>query len=158
MARAQRAEGGKVMSYTNTPNNVEEEAAGKRRADGGATPAATAARADGGAAPAPRAKGGAAPAPARADGGATSVTARAEGGRLADGGEAAAAVMAPKKRARGGALKNLEMEGMKSKHRRLDRPGRKRGGGVGADMTPLTTAAHTTQAGDHKVENDELAR
>ncbi len=65
---------------------------------------------------------------------------------------------AAKKRARGGALKNLEMEGMKSKHRRLDRPGRKRGGGVGADMTPLTTAAHATQAGDHKAENDELAR
>ncbi len=47
-------------------------------------------------------------------------------------------------------------EGMKSAMR-LDRPGRKRGGGVGADMTPLTTAAKTTEAGAHKADNDELA-
>jgi hypothetical protein len=149
------------MSYTNTPNNVEDEAEGKRRADGGAAPAAPAARADGGSTPAPRAKGGAAPAPALADGGATSVTARADGGevgRLADGGNAMAATTAPKKRARGGALKSLEMEGMKSKHRRLDRPGRKRGGGVGATTSPLSSAAHATQAGDHKADADELAR
>jgi hypothetical protein len=68
------------------------------------------------------------------------------------------AAPAPAKRARGGALKNLEMEGMKTKHRRLDRPGRKRGGGVGSTMTPLSSAAHATQAGDHKADNDELAR
>jgi len=33
--------------------------------------------------------------------------------------------------------------------KRLDRPGRKRGGGVGADTSPLTTAARVTSAEDH---------
>jgi hypothetical protein len=112
-----RADGGKAMSYTNTPNNVEDEAEGKRRA---------------------------------------------RGGRMADEehGESAAeeaAEEAPKKRARGGALKHMEMEGVKTKMRRLDRPGRKRGGGVGADATPLSTAARTTEAGAHKADNDELS-
>lgn len=59
---------------------------------------------------------------------------------------------------RGGApKKEVEMEGSKTKHRRLDRPGRKRGGGVGADMTPLSTAARTRQSEGHKAENDELS-
>ena len=59
---------------------------------------------------------------------------------------------------RGGtvAKKEAEMEGHKTKHRRLDRPGRKRGGGVGADMTPLSTAARTRQTG-HMADNDDLA-
>lgn len=60
------------------------------------------------------------------------------------------------KRARGGAMKHVEMDSEKHKHRRLDRPGRKRGGGVGADMTPLTTAARTRQAEAHKADGDEL--
>lgn len=58
---------------------------------------------------------------------------------------------------RGGGVKHVDGEGAKTKHRRLDRPGRKRGGGVGADMTPLTTAARTHQAGAHHADNDELA-
>ena len=33
---------------------------------------------------------------------------------------------------------------------RLDRPGRKRGGRIGADMSPLSTAAKVTDAKDHK--------
>ncbi len=120
-----RADGGKVNSYTNTPNNVEEEAEGKRRARGGRT--------------------------ADEEHGETAAEEAAE-----DASEEKASE-APKKRARGGALKHAEMEGEKTKHRRLDRPGRKRGGGVGADMTPLSTAARTRQATDHKADNDDLA-
>lgn len=33
--------------------------------------------------------------------------------------------------------------------RRLDRPGRKRGGGVGSDMHPLSSAARVTSADGH---------
>ena len=55
----------------------------------------------------------------------------------------------------GKAMKHLAMEGAMTKHRRLDRPGRKRGGGVGADMTPLTTAARVTQAGAHKADGSD---
>ena len=54
--------------------------------------------------------------------------------------------------------KEVEGEGHKMKNRRLDRPGRKRGGGVGADTTPLSSAATTRQAGAHSAENDELSR
>ena len=117
MAKAMRADGGKAMSYTNTPNNVEDEADGKRRARGGRTAADE------------------------------------------EHGESAAeeaAEEAPKKRARGGALKSVGMDGMKTKMRRLDRPGRKRGGGVGSTLTPLSTAAKTTQAGDHKADGDDM--
>lgn len=58
--------------------------------------------------------------------------------------------------ARGGrAKKEVEGHGHKG-HHRLDRPGRKRGGGVGSDMTPLTTAARVREAGMHKADNDEL--
>lgn len=41
-------------------------------------------------------------------------------------------------------------EGEKPKHHRLDRPGRKRGGGVGANRTPLSTASMTKDAEGHK--------
>lgn len=57
----------------------------------------------------------------------------------------------------GAPKKHVEGEGHKTKHRRLDRPGRKRGGGVGADMTPLSSAARAHQAGAHKADADELA-
>lgn len=80
---------------------------------------------------------------------------RADGGRSAeraDGGSAPA--RAPFKR--GGAVKkHVSGEGHKSRLR-LDRRGRKRGGGVGADARPLTTAAHAREAGAHKADNDEL--
>ena len=121
MAKAMRADGGKIDSYTNTPNNVEEEAEGKRRARGGRM--------------------------ADEEHGESAAEEGAEEG--AEGG-------GRKKRARGGALKNLEMDGHKTKHRRLDRPGRKRGGGVGATLTPLSTAAKTTQGGDHKADGDDM--
>lgn len=39
--------------------------------------------------------------------------------------------------------------------RRLDRPGRKRGGGVGSDMRPLSSAAHVKDAEGHKTEMAE---
>jgi hypothetical protein len=52
-------------------------------------------------------------------------------------------------RKRGG---GVEMgEGMMPKSR-MDRPGRKRGGGVGANITPLSTAARTTDAKEHSTE------
>lgn len=37
-------------------------------------------------------------------------------------------------------------------HRRMDRPGRKRGGSVGADMHPLSSAAKVKDADGHKAE------
>lgn len=51
------------------------------------------------------------------------------------------------KKKRGGEVKHEKkhvgkVEGDEKKHR-LDRPGRKRGGGVGANVTPLSTAART---------------
>lgn len=77
--------------------------------------------ATGGAVPA----AGAAPAAAPTSGAATVAAARADGGRIA--------------RARGGMC--APMQGMTSM-KRLDRPGRKRGGAVGADSSPLTSAAN----------------
>lgn len=35
----------------------------------------------------------------------------------------------------------MHVEGHKASHHRLDRPGRKRGGAVGADTKPMTTAS-----------------
>jgi hypothetical protein len=46
-------------------------------------------------------------------------------------------------RKRGG--KVMKMEGKGGKHR-MDRPGRKRGGAVGADRSPLSTAHRSTSA------------
>jgi hypothetical protein len=90
----------------------------------------------------------------RANGGA----ARADGGKTLEYTKEANVMDEAKERKDGGkAKKHVAMEGMKTKHRRLDRPGRKRGGGVGADSTPLTTAARATQASDHKADADELA-
>lgn len=51
------------------------------------------------------------------------------------------------KRARGGKAEH-HVEGHAGKHR-LDRPGRKRGGRAGADMSPLTTASKITNADGH---------
>lgn len=54
---------------------------------------------------------------------------------------------------RGGKVKKMRrgghVEGMHGK-KRLDRPGRKRGGSVGADMHPLSTASKITNASGHK--------
>lgn len=65
-----------------------------------------------------------------------------------------------KERKFGGSVKkkHVMMDGAKTKHQRLDRPGRKRGGAIGADSSPLTTAARVTQASAHKADNDELAK
>lgn len=46
-------------------------------------------------------------------------------------------------RKHGGRVHVGNVEGGGAKHR-LDRPGRKRGGGIGADTTPLSTAARTS--------------
>ncbi len=54
------------------------------------------------------------------------------------------------KRKRGGHVME-HGEGEKAKHR-LDRPGRKRGGRAGADMSPLTTASKVTNAEGHSAE------
>ena len=51
--------------------------------------------------------------------------------------------MEKKKKQHGG-----EVDGKMMKHR-LDRPGRKRGGGVGADKSPLTEASKVTDATEH---------
>lgn len=52
------------------------------------------------------------------------------------------------KRKKGG-----EVEGHHSKHR-LDKPGRKRGGAIGADQKPLSTAARVKPAMGHKEETN----
>lgn len=55
-------------------------------------------------------------------------------------------------KSKGGRTKRRDgghVEGMHKKAR-LDRPGRKRGGGVGSDMRPLSTASKVTSALDHK--------
>ena len=52
---------------------------------------------------------------------------------------------------RTGRAKGGHVDGKKSMMR-LDRPGRKRGGRVGADMSPLTTASKVTDAKEHKAE------
>jgi hypothetical protein len=60
---------------------------------------------------------------------------------------------AVKARKRGG---SVEMgEGEMPKMKRMDRPGRKRGGGVGADMKPLSTANKTSPADGHSADSGE---
>lgn len=51
------------------------------------------------------------------------------------------------KRAHGG--RTMKAMGGKAKHH-MHRPGRKRGGGVGSELRPLTSAAHGTDASGHK--------
>ncbi len=46
------------------------------------------------------------------------------------------------------------VHGHHAKHR-LDRPGRKRGGAVGADMRPLSSAYRETNAKGHPTEDDD---
>lgn len=50
------------------------------------------------------------------------------------------------KRKRGGKVGKIPamVEGKMPKHHRLDRPGRKRGGAVGADSSPMTEASRLT--------------
>jgi hypothetical protein len=51
------------------------------------------------------------------------------------------------KRAKGGRTDAFAAGG--APKMRMDRPGRKRGGGVGADRTPLSSAANTSDASGH---------
>lgn len=76
---------------------------------------------------------------------------RADGGKVEEAG-GNPSVFADLKRKRGGRVKGREKEegkeagrppGELSRHR-LDRPGRKRGGRVGADTNPLSSAHNTT--------------
>lgn len=57
-----------------------------------------------------------------------------------------------KKRRHGGRAEHDEIHGHMGK-RRLDRPGRKRGGAIGADTHPLTTASKVTNAEGHEAED-----
>lgn len=82
---------------------------------------------------------------------------RANGGRTLEYTKESNVMDEAKERKNGGkAMKHVMMDGAMTKHRRLDRPGRKRGGSVGATHHPLSSAAHVTQAGAHKAENDEM--
>jgi hypothetical protein len=59
-------------------------------------------------------------------------------------------------RAKGGRMKKKAggmVEGHEKKAR-LDRPGRKRGGKIGADSAPLTTAGKIRDASEHKTDDD----
>jgi len=64
------------------------------------------------------------------------------------------AVVVHQHKKRGGDVKHVDGEGMKS-HRRHDRPGRKRGGSIGATMHPLSSAAKVEQATEHHADADE---
>ena len=57
------------------------------------------------------------------------------------------------KRKRGGGMEHSE--GMMAA-KRHDRPGRKRGGGVGSDKRPLTSAANASNADGHSTDADEV--
>lgn len=59
-------------------------------------------------------------------------------------GQSSEVIKRAKERKRGGKVegkKPLHVEGAAPRYHRLDRPGRKRGGAVGADRSPLTAAA-----------------
>jgi hypothetical protein len=56
---------------------------------------------------------------------------------------------ADEKKHGGKVKKHVDGEHHKAKKHRLDRPGRKRGGRAGADMSPLSTASKITNARDH---------
>jgi hypothetical protein len=58
---------------------------------------------------------------------------------------------ARKKGGRVGHKKGGMVEGMVGK-KRMDRPGRKSGGGIGANKTPLSTAAKISNASDHNAD------
>lgn len=75
---------------------------------------------------------------------------RAAGGKVMDAGGNPKVLEEVKERKKGGRVKSEksagEMKGGLSRHR-LDRPGRKRGGRVGADMAPLSSAHNETSPG-----------
>jgi len=65
-----------------------------------------------------------------------------------------------KKRAHGGKVHHgktpMHVDGKAPAHHRMDRPGRKRGGGVGADTSPMTTAAKlTAPKGEHDQKTED---
>lgn len=68
---------------------------------------------------------------------------RADGGRIVEAGGNPAVFEAARKRKLGGRVKNLGGIGGLAAKPRLDRPspGRKRGGKVGAELGPLSTAS-----------------
>lgn len=80
---------------------------------------------------------------------------RADGGKVEEAGGNPSVFADLKARKRGGRVKDEKKDegkmagkppGELSRHR-LDRPGRKRGGRVGADTNPLSSAHNTTSAG-----------
>lgn len=83
---------------------------------------------------------------------------RARGGGIGDtpdekpevyeGGASGTAREADRKKRGGAAMKKgpMHVDGHASRHQRLDRRGRKRGGSVGADSHPMTEAANLTRA------------
>lgn len=69
---------------------------------------------------------------------------KAEGGKVEHAGGNPEVIKEAEEKKKGGKVMG-KMHGGKSKHR-LDRPGRKRGGRVGADMAPLSTATRHSKA------------
>lgn len=70
---------------------------------------------------------------------------KASGGAIAEAGGNPHVLADAKAKKKGGAVKNLAMHGAKARHR-LDRRGRKAGGRVGANLSPLSTA-HNASGG-----------
>lgn len=80
---------------------------------------------------------------------------KATGGGVFYAGAGSKVAREAEERKKGGRVKEAEkVMGPKPRHR-LDRPGRKSGGAVGADKTPLTTAARVTPPGGGKAEEDD---
>ncbi len=82
---------------------------------------------------------------------------KAKGGEVTYEGQGSHVEEEAKEKKHGGRAKRKHggrTEGHKAK-RRMDRPGRKRGGRAGADMRPLTTASKVTDAGAHKSETGD---
>lgn len=93
---------------------------------------------------------------------------RASGGKISTDSTAGAKVYAggdsnvlkeAEKRRRGGRVhrgkRPMHVEGGEPRHHRLDRPGRKRGGAVGADSSPMTEASRLTMPGAGNPKDDE---
>lgn len=71
---------------------------------------------------------------------------KANGGKVVYAGAGSNVLKEAMERKRGGSVKHTMAEGAKAKHR-LDRPGRKRGGRIGADKAPLSSAARVSHVG-----------
>lgn len=70
---------------------------------------------------------------------------KASGGKIEHAGGNPEVIKEAEEKKKGGKVHHMKMHGHHGKHR-LDRPGRKRGGRVGADLSPLSSAKRDSKA------------